>query len=302
MRIRSIKPEFWQSEDIAVLPIEDRLLFIGLWSYVDDNGVGRDQPVSICTSLFAGDFVASPAETLARVAGGLQNLATHGRITRYTVGGASFIAVTNWKRHQKIDRPNKPRLPEADHPEAVLTTPNADAVRATGPKLASIAESLASDAETLPVRNRGTGEQGNRGTEEESSSSTNADASEDGRDDVDSLCSHLAQSIIRNGNKPPTVGTAWKRAARLMLDRDNRDEAEAHRLIDWCQADSFWMSNILSMPKFREKYDQLRLRAGAAVPAAAPSPADDDWEEPEEDRSIYEAYDAQMRALEEASA
>ncbi len=133
---------------------------------------------------------------------------------------------------------------------------------------------------------------------EKTSSSANADASEDGRDDVDSLCSHLAQRIIGNGNKPPTITQAWKRAARLLLDRDNRDEAEAHRLIDWCQADSFWMSNILSMPKFREKYDQLRLRAGAAV---APAAADeDDWAEPVENRAAYDAWDAHMRALEEA--
>ena len=39
----------------------------------------------------------------------------------------------------------------------------------------------------------------------------------------------------------------------------------------------------------------------APVSTTAPSPADDDWEEPEEDRSMYEAYDAQMRALEEAA-
>ena len=41
MRIRSIKPEFWTSDDITALAVDDRLLFIGLWSYVDDNGVGR---------------------------------------------------------------------------------------------------------------------------------------------------------------------------------------------------------------------------------------------------------------------
>ncbi|HLU98713.1 MAG TPA: hypothetical protein VKZ89_17905, partial [Thermobifida alba] len=30
---------------------------------------------------------------------------------------------------------------------------------------------------------------------------------------------------------------------------------------DWATADEFWRSNILGMPKFREKFDQLRLRA-----------------------------------------
>ena len=43
MRIRTVKPEFWRSEDVSRLPVADRLLFIGLWSYVDDNGVGVDR-------------------------------------------------------------------------------------------------------------------------------------------------------------------------------------------------------------------------------------------------------------------
>jgi hypothetical protein len=46
-----------------------------------------------------------------------------------------------------------------------------------------------------------------------------------------------------------------------MLDRDGRTEDQIHRAIDWCQDDEFWRANILSMPKLREKYDQLRLRA-----------------------------------------
>ena len=46
-----------------------------------------------------------------------------------------------------------------------------------------------------------------------------------------------------------------------MLDRDGRTEQQIHAAIDWCQADEFWRSNVLSMPKLREKYDQLRLQA-----------------------------------------
>ena len=42
MRIRSIRPEFWASEDVAAMDWHTRLVYIGLWSYVDDNGVGRD--------------------------------------------------------------------------------------------------------------------------------------------------------------------------------------------------------------------------------------------------------------------
>lgn len=84
---------------------------------------------------------------------------------------------------------------------------------------------------------------------------------EDGRDDVDELCQRLADRIVANGSKQPTISQAWKREARLLLDRDGRDFTEAMALIDWCQADGFWKTNVLGMPKFREKYDQLRLRA-----------------------------------------
>jgi hypothetical protein len=71
---------------------------------------------------------------------------------------------------------------------------------------------------------------------------------------------HLARRIRDNGGNPKP-GKKWHDAARLMLDNDGRTEADIHAAIDWCQADEFWRANILSMPKLREKYDQLRLQA-----------------------------------------
>jgi len=79
---------------------------------------------------------------------------------------------------------------------------------------------------------------------------------------VDRLCAHLADRIEANGSKRPAVTQKWRDAARLLLDRDGRTEQHIRQAIDWCQADEFWRSNILSMPKLREKYDQLRLQAG----------------------------------------
>jgi hypothetical protein len=91
--------------------------------------------------------------------------------------------------------------------------------------------------------------------------------SEQPRTDVDRLCRRLASRIAANGRPPHLVGwpsDGWRREGRLLLDRDGRDRAEAKRLIDWCQSDPFWRSNILGMPKFREQYDRLRLRADSA--------------------------------------
>ena len=81
------------------------------------------------------------------------------------------------------------------------------------------------------------------------------------REDVDRLCQHLADRVAADGSRRPTISKAWRDAARLMLDRDGRTEAQIHTAIDWCQDDDFWRSNILSMPKLRERYDQLKKAA-----------------------------------------
>jgi phage replication O-like protein O len=66
---------------------------------------------------------------------------------------------------------------------------------------------------------------------------------------------------------PNPAPKAWADAERLLITKDGRDPAEAERLLRWCQADDFWRSNILSMPKFRERYDQLLLQAKRSSPA-----------------------------------
>lgn len=81
------------------------------------------------------------------------------------------------------------------------------------------------------------------------------------RPDVEALCTHLADRIEANGSPRPRVTKAWRDAARLMLDRDDRSPEQVHRAIDWCQGHDFWRANVMSMPKLREKYDQLRLQA-----------------------------------------
>jgi len=81
------------------------------------------------------------------------------------------------------------------------------------------------------------------------------------RDDVESLCTLLADRIEANGSKRPNITDKWRDAARLMLDRDGRTFQQIQAAILWCQNHEFWKANILSMPKLREKYDQLRLVA-----------------------------------------
>ncbi len=112
-RIRTVKPEFWTSEDIAALSLPTRLVFIGLWGYVDDNGVGVANERLITSALFPMD---DHRESLANVREALDALSNGGQIVRYEVDGRQLLAVTKWE-HQKIDHPGKERLPRpADLP------------------------------------------------------------------------------------------------------------------------------------------------------------------------------------------
>ena len=81
------------------------------------------------------------------------------------------------------------------------------------------------------------------------------------RPEVERLCILLRDLVVANGSKAPVIGPSWHTAARLMLVADGREPDAAERLMRWCQADSFWRGNVLSMPKFRKGYDQIRLHA-----------------------------------------
>jgi hypothetical protein len=123
VRIRSIRPEFWRSDDIDALTWDERLVFIGLWSYVDDNGVGVDKLASICADLFAGDLEREPRETFARVESALSTLHARDLIRRYTVDGKAYLFVTTWETHQRVDRPGKSRYPLPTSENAVIREP-----------------------------------------------------------------------------------------------------------------------------------------------------------------------------------
>lgn len=245
MRIRSIKPEFWRSDDIDALDWDTRLVFVGLWSYVDDNGVGIYKMPNIVSDLFANDFYRDPTETLKRVESALRSLESRSMIDLYTVGDRDYLYITNWERHQRVNNPNKPRYP-------LPTSENSEPIE-------GLSRSDTGSNETLSP---GAGEQRSRGTEEQSSSSAKLPAvAKPPRADVEALCTRLRDHIAGNTSKTPNITEKWRTEARLLLDRDGIDFDEAVRVIDWCQADSFWKGNILSMPKFREKFAALQIKS-----------------------------------------
>lgn len=100
-RIRTIKPSFFTSFAMAEHPHSTRLTFIGLWTYVDDEGRAPDDPRLIKGAIWPLD----DAMTTKKVEAELKRLATAGQIIRYEACGRRYLAITQWKDHQRINRP-----------------------------------------------------------------------------------------------------------------------------------------------------------------------------------------------------
>jgi hypothetical protein len=110
-RIRSIKPEFPQSETIGKLSRDARLLFIQLWTIVDDDGRTRAAARMLASLLYPYDEDAPKL-----IDKWLDELERAGSIRRYVVDGNAYLDIPNWRKHQKIDRPTASRLPEYCNP------------------------------------------------------------------------------------------------------------------------------------------------------------------------------------------
>jgi hypothetical protein len=113
VRIRTIKPEFWQDEKIASLPFITRLVYISLWNESDDEGRLRGSPVYLKSVLFPYDDID--------MAGELTSLSNHGVIIKYSVRQQSYLFLPNFGRHQRINRPSASRLPDPADDEGEST-------------------------------------------------------------------------------------------------------------------------------------------------------------------------------------
>jgi len=98
-RIRTIKPEFWTSEQIVECSANARLLFIGLWNFSDDGGRHPANIKRIKMEVFPGDAFDDEA-----ISAMIQELITQELIKLYVVDTKDFWQVTGW-HHQKIDQP-----------------------------------------------------------------------------------------------------------------------------------------------------------------------------------------------------
>lgn len=106
-RIRTIKPEFPQSESIGRLTRDARLLFIQLFTIADDLGRCRAANKLLSSQLYPYDDDAA-----ALISGWLLQLQENKLIQLYEVDGNSYLQIVNWSKHQRIDNAGKSNFPE----------------------------------------------------------------------------------------------------------------------------------------------------------------------------------------------
>lgn len=202
MRIRSIRPEFWSSEDVGAMDWHTRLVYIGLWSYVDDNGVGRDIERLITTALFPLD--EDLPECSRRVTGALHHLSTHRQIVRYEVEGKPYLHVVAWTTHQRIEKASKGRYPLPTCDNAILRESSRNATGAL--------------PEPSPL---GEGEKGRRGEGDSATRGTlTRPAADPGLDTEATVQTLIAEWIDHCDNRPPgrVIGQVSKEVKAMLSE------------------------------------------------------------------------------------
>ena len=98
-RIRTIKPEFWEDEKLAKLPVYARLLFIGTWNFADDNGALLANPVLMKSHIFPYEDIG-----ISTISEWIDMLVENGMLIRTTYNGKDYLVIRKFLIHQKINR------------------------------------------------------------------------------------------------------------------------------------------------------------------------------------------------------
>lgn len=98
-RTRYLKPDFFKDEDLALLPLEARLFFAGLWNFADKAGRLEDRPKRLKVEIFPYDDIN--IEKCLALLSQPKNGSGKPFIQRYTVNSEKYIQISQWDKHQK---------------------------------------------------------------------------------------------------------------------------------------------------------------------------------------------------------
>lgn len=126
-RIRSLKPEWLDDEPLTGCSDAARVLSIAVLLLADDYGNGRAGDLFLASRAFPG----RPAD-VAR--GALGELVAMRFLVLYEIEGQRYYHVRNWAKHQKVQHPGKPLVPQYAHSQENGKRPSGDSHETLSPK------------------------------------------------------------------------------------------------------------------------------------------------------------------------
>lgn len=295
-RIRTVKPDFWDSERIGSLPLLERLTFIGLWNLADDEGRGRANIIIIHAHLHA----FAPDVDRERLSAAILNLASipddpdkEPLLILYFVKGSEYYFVPGLKVHQRIDKPSPARFPpppkdSAKPPRVLLERSKGEEEEEEDKDGEKEKERPRSETAVVssPPAIRGTGpDSAGRQPPETVTGTKKAPVStkdnpKAGRSKPEAvlpvaagkLAGLLRDLILKNDPEArvPKNGTKlarkWGEAIDKLIRIDQRSPVLIEAVIRWSQDSDFWAPNIRSADTLRSKFPQLRLQRDSEVP------------------------------------
>jgi hypothetical protein len=108
--MRTIKPDFWSSPGVGRCSLRARLLYIAMWNWADDYGIGTANPRELVSFAFPNDddVSASDFPTLRK------EVADNFDVVFYTVRERPYYSIPSWDEHQRTERKAKRYHPGPD--------------------------------------------------------------------------------------------------------------------------------------------------------------------------------------------
>ncbi|MFF2054134.1 hypothetical protein ACFVU2_21185 [Leifsonia sp. NPDC058194] len=117
-RIRTIKPDFWDSRGTAAASLRARLFFIAMWNWADDWGVGDANPRRLLGFAFPNDESSEvEPRNFRRLA---EEVTSCFDVAWYSVGGREFYSIPSWEEHQRTEKKAKRSNPGPDQADCIL--------------------------------------------------------------------------------------------------------------------------------------------------------------------------------------
>jgi hypothetical protein len=95
-RIRYLKPEFFEDEQIGGLSLIARLLYLGMFCHLDKSGIAPYSPRLFKARVFAFDDEIKAAQ----VESAMEELVLKGRLKRFALDGQEMVYCPTFKKHQ----------------------------------------------------------------------------------------------------------------------------------------------------------------------------------------------------------